>query len=156
MELKDYTTEELKEELKIALNRGLSLVMSLKERRIMMENLSKGRKVYIVPEDTRSKPFEATIISVGRKYITIDAYNYRFNAQVKRFPIPSVEDYSGWNPCLDLYLSKEHYQQSIENSKMCSFLKQEITRFITNEDMQDANILEKIYNFIKQIKDERG
>ena len=117
-----------------------------------MEKLSKRQKVFIVPEDTRSKPFEATIISVGRKYITIDAYNYRFNAQVKRFPIPSVEDSSGWNPRLDLYLSKEHYQQSIENSNICSFLKQEIIRFITNEDMQDAYILEKIYNLLNRLK----
>lgn len=120
-----------------------------------MEKLSKGQKVYIVPEDTRNGPFEATIISIGRKYITIDTYNYRFNAQVKRFPIPSVEDYSGWNPRIDLYLSKEHYLRTVINSNKCILLRQEIIRLISDDDMKDAVTLEKIWKFIKQIKDER-
>lgn len=79
--------------------------------------MQKGDKVYIVPSDTRIKPYYATVKSVGRAYITVDGH-----ISYSRFSIythKSVPDRTGWDPQLTLYESEEDYQaeQKIQNER---------------------------------------
>ena len=65
-------------------------------------------RVYIVPDDKRDTPYYRTVVSIGRKYITVGdnpSYN-RFYIQTRR----SVDDRNGWNPRLTLYESERDYQ----------------------------------------------
>ena len=67
-----------------------------------------GNRVYIVPDDKRDTPYYRTVVSIGRKYITVDdnsSYN-RFYVQTRR----SANDKNGWNPRLTLYESERDYQ----------------------------------------------
>ena len=76
-----------------------------------------GNRVYIVPDDKRDTPYYRTVVSIGRKYITVDdnpSYN-RFYVQTRR----SVDDKNGWNPRLTLYESERDYQimQEMQNER---------------------------------------
>lgn len=72
-----------------------------------MKNLAKGQDVYIVPHDSRYKPFHAKVISIGSKYITIDNLHYTEN----KFYISDLSNISGR---YDLYFSEEHYEREIK------------------------------------------
>lgn len=79
--------------------------------------IQKGDKVYIVPSDTRIKPYYATVKSIGRAYITVNGHpSYsRFSIYIHK----SVPDRTGWDPQLTLYKSEEDYQieQKIQNER---------------------------------------
>ena len=52
-----------------------------------------GNKVYIVPEDTRYKPYYAEVIQIGKKYIRVNGHisESRFNNLIKYFLSSSSE-----------------------------------------------------------------
>lgn len=73
-----------------------------------MKNLVKGQDVYIVPRDSRLKPFYAKIISIGSKYITVDKLHYTENKfYTSDLSHADSNRYS-------LYLSEEHYNEEIK------------------------------------------
>lgn len=43
-----------------------------------MKKFVKGQDVYIVPSDSRDKPFHAKIVSIGSKYITVDSLHLHY------------------------------------------------------------------------------
>lgn len=45
----------------------------------MTKKLVKGQDVYIVPYDSRNKPFHAKVIGLGSKYITVSWLHYTEN-----------------------------------------------------------------------------
>ena len=76
-------------------------------------------RVYIVPDDKRDTPYYRTVVSIGRKYITVDdnpSYN-RFYVQTRR----SADDKNGWNPRLTLYESERDYQIIQYNERISNF-----------------------------------
>lgn len=72
-----------------------------------MKNLAKGQDVYIVPSDSRNKPFHAKIVSIGSKYITVDKLHHTENKFY-------ISDFSHINNRYSLYLSEEHYNEEIK------------------------------------------
>lgn len=70
----------------------------------------KGQDVYIVPYDSRDKPFHAKVISLGSKYIAVDMMHYTEN---KFF----VSDLKHIDNRYDLYLSEEHYKETMAANK---------------------------------------
>ena len=76
----------------------------------MTKKLVKGQDVYIVPYDSRNKPFHAKVIGLGSKYITVSWLHYTEN----KFYI------SNWQHIgcrYDLYLSEEHYKETMAANK---------------------------------------
>ena len=102
-----------------------------------------GSQVYIVPEDTRTKPYYAIVKSIGNKYITVEGH-----PSYSRFSIythESVDDKTGWNPRLTLYKSEIEYQTIQEiRDKRCKLISK-----IENK-LSDATFdkLKEIYNFL--------
>ena len=100
-----------------------------------------GNRVYIVPDDNRNTPYYRTVVSIGRKYITVDdnsSYN-RFYVQTRR----SADDRNGWNPQLTLYESERDYQIMLE----IQYERCELISKIQNK-LSDATLgeLKEIYN----------
>lgn len=77
-----------------------------------------GDKVYLVYEDPRRPSHEVNIISIGKKYITVD----RVHRSESRYDIltkKSVDDQSGCNCRARLYESKEKYfEQQLEDMRI--------------------------------------
>lgn len=75
------------------------------------------KELYIIPDDTRCKPYNIQIKSIGTKYITTKD-GYRFIKALKP-PYYSTEDKSGWNPRLVAYDSKEQFEyiKSLQSKK---------------------------------------
>lgn len=69
-----------------------------------------GQKVYIVPDDTRRPPFYTTVVTIGRKYITVKG-----SSDESRFDLITHKaiNYNNWSPRLTLYESKEAYEAKI-------------------------------------------
>lgn len=108
--------------------------------------IQKGSKVYIVPRDTRIEPYYRTVVSIGRKYITVDD-----NLHYNKFDIltkESVDDSSGWNPHLILYESKEAYKDIIE--KRDKWLK--LYSIISDEHLLQKATIEQLEMIIKMLK----
>ena len=72
----------------------------------MTKKLVKGQDVYIVPFDSRDKPFHAKVIGLGSKYITVNWLHYTENKFY-------VSDWKHVNGRYTLYLSEEHYKETI-------------------------------------------
>lgn len=107
-----------------------------------MKSIQKGSLVYIVPDDTRHEPYNSRVVSVGSKYITVEDRD-RFDIQT----LYSVEDGRGWNPRLQLYKSKEHF----ERKKQKDELKRGIISYIEKHlgDMP-ISVLKDISDLVKQ------
>lgn len=84
-------------------------------------------ELYIVPEDTRCKPYTAQIKTIGRKYITIDRFT-RFDKNT--FPYESVYTSAGYNPRLTAYESKEQYERLKLLNAELKELRQQIKSYI--------------------------
>lgn len=101
-----------------------------------------GSKVYIVPEDTRNKPYYAEVEAIGKKYIHVEG-----NVSESRFKISDHRsaDYNGWNPRLTLYESERDYQiiQEIQNER-CELIRK-IKDKLPNTSLEK---LEQIYKLI--------
>lgn len=72
----------------------------------------KGQHAYVVPADSRYKPFEAEILKVGKAYITISGLHHtecRFSITQDDSPF-GMQNTTG-RYCL--YPSKEHYEETI-------------------------------------------
>lgn len=103
------------------------------------------KELYIVPEDSRNKPYNIQIKSIGPKYITtID--RKRFNKSIKP-PFYSADDIQGWNPCLVAYESKEQFEQIKSTNLLKKKLKDTIIAYINNCD--DVAKLTKIDTLLK-------
>lgn len=103
-----------------------------------------GSQVYIVPDDTRNIPYYRTVVSIGRKYITVDD-----NPSCNKFDIStkkSVNDKTGWNPRLNLYESKFAYEQQLQYSIERKQLLENIDRLLQK---CNNSMLKQIYNYIK-------
>lgn len=92
-----------------------------------------GSKVYIVPEDTRSNPYYATVTAIGKKYIHVAGH-----ISESRFGINNHKsvDYNDWNAHLTLYECKEDYdfeQQALCESKE---LIGKITKKLANASLE--------------------
>lgn len=103
--------------------------------------IQKGDKVYIVPEDTRIKPYYTTVKSIGNKYITVEGH-----PSYSRFILMNLYliEQDG-TPRLALYESEEDYQceQKIQNER-CQLINK-----IKNK-LPDATLseLKEIYNLM--------
>lgn len=78
----------------------------------------KDQQVYIVPEDSRYKPFEAKILKIGRAYITVSGLCYtecKFSITQNDSPF-GMQNITGR---YSLYLSKEYYEEMIATRKKC-------------------------------------
>jgi hypothetical protein len=105
-------------------------------RRIDLSGIKKGDSVYVVSPDTRNKPYEATVKTVGRKYITIDnGWNSKYDKETG-FNI----ELSAWR----IYPSKREYEVEQERYEMLKY----ISRNIDRADLSCAEI-RTIYNIIK-------
>lgn len=76
----------------------------------MTKKLVKGQNVYIVPHDSRDKSFHAKVIGLGSKYITVSQLHYTENKFY-------VSDWRHINARYDLYLSEEHYKETMTANK---------------------------------------
>lgn len=77
--------------------------------------MNKGDKVIVVYEDKRIPPSEATIVSVGRKYITIN----NIHPDYSKFDLTtyeSVDTKAGYNIRAKLYSSLDEYRQEKEQA----------------------------------------
>lgn len=102
-----------------------------------------GSQVYIVPEDTRTKPYYAVVKSIGSKYITVEGH-----PSYSRFSIythESVDDKTGWNPRLTLYESEWSYQIMQEIQSERHELISKIENKLPNTSLEK---LEQIYKLI--------
>ena len=102
-----------------------------------------GSRVYIVPEDTQNIPYYRTVISIGRKYITVAD-----NSSCNKFDILtkySVCDRDGWNPRLTLYESKAVYDDMRESQYRKNRLLSKIKNLIQTAPIEK---LESIYNIL--------
>lgn len=102
-----------------------------------------GNQVYIVPEDTRAKPYYAVVKSIGNKYIIVEGH-----PSYSRFSIythKSVPDRTGWDPQLILYESERDYQimQEIQDERRKLISK--IENKLPNTSLEK---LEQIYKLI--------
>ena len=106
------------------------------------QSIQKGSLVYIVPDDTRHEPYNSRVLSVGSKYITVEGRD-RFDIHT----LYSVEDSKGWNPRLQLYKSKVHF----ERKKQKDDLKGGIISYIEKHlgDMP-ISVLKGISDLVKQ------
>lgn len=78
---------------------------------MIKKQLIKDQDVYIVPSDSRYKPFHANIIGIGSKYITVDRLHYTENKFY-------VSNWQHVNSCrYALYLSEEHYKETLAANK---------------------------------------
>jgi len=102
-----------------------------------------GSQVYIVPNDTRDKPYYAVVTKIGHKYITVDdGYYNRFNIHDHR-----SADYNGWNPRLKLYESKEAYCEEIRERATCDHL---LIKIKANLPYASIEQLENILKILKK------
>ena len=102
-----------------------------------------GNRVYIVPEDTRTKPYYVIVKSIGSKYITVEGH-----PSCSRFSVythESVSDRTGWNPRLTLYESERDYQIMKEiQDERCKLISK-IKDKLPNTSLEK---LEQIYKLI--------
>lgn len=110
--------------------------------------MKKGDSVYVVFDDSRILPFEATIISVGSRYITIDN-THRSSARYHKDTLCSADDKSGWNAHAKLYKSKEAYEQSIIDGARREEVYTKIIELLQDTKDLDIGILDEIYNTIR-------
>lgn len=105
--------------------------------------IQKGNKVYVVPEDSRNVPYYRAVVSIGRKYITVDD-----NPDYNRFDInthESICNRAGWNPRLKLYESKEEY----EWQQVLTVEREQLRKNIHDLLLKCNNDkLKQIYNYI--------
>lgn len=108
--------------------------------------MKKGDLVYVVFDDPRIRPIEATIISVGSKYITINNI-YHGSARFHKDTLCSADDRFGRNARAKLYKSKEAYEQFIIDRAHRKELYTKITELL--QDVNNLDILVEIYNTIR-------
>lgn len=89
------------------------------------------KELYIVPRDTRCKPYTAEVTSIGHKYITVDR-RVRFDKNT--FPYESVPDNKGWNPQLIAYNSEEQCKRLRLLEADLSMLRRQAISLISNCD----------------------
>ena len=77
-----------------------------------------GDKAYLVYEDPRRHSHEVNIISIGKKYITVDGV-HRSESRYDILTKKSADDQNGCNCRARLYESKEKYfEQQLENMRI--------------------------------------
>ena len=79
--------------------------------------MNKGDRVIVAYEDKRIPPSEATVISVGRKYITIN----NIHPDYSKFDLvthESVDTRSGYNIRAKLYSSIDAYNEEIKEKQL--------------------------------------
>lgn len=109
--------------------------------------MKKGDTVYIVPEDIRCPHYTAKIVSVGRKYITIEGPNGENKFDVKTFY--SVDSKSVYNCRRTLYISAEDYKKAIIKKHKRAALVGKLTAFI---QIQPLEKLMKISSYFANLK----
>ena len=104
--------------------------------------IKKGDIVYIASDDVRNKPFNAKVISVGKKYITTDnGWKSKFDKETG-----SMIDWSTWT----LYPNEEIYKLVQENKEYISYINRNIDYAMKWKMTKDE--LDTIYNIIKKYK----
>ena len=100
-----------------------------------------GDTLYLVYDDTRKKPINVTVKSIGRKYITVDgvhACESRYDILTKR----SVNDNTGWNCCATLYTSKEQYNKAAYQKLIANEYRLRIIYMLQHGRVPDSMILD--------------
>ena len=102
-----------------------------------------GDTVYIVPSDSRDRPYESVVKTVGRKYITVDnGYYTKFNKENGINP-----EWSHWR----MYSSKQAYEAEREMNNMMRYITRNIDRcYFSREE------LESIYKQVEKALERRG
>lgn len=101
-----------------------------------------GSQVYIVPKDTRRKPYYTKVVAIGKKYIYVEGH-----ISESRFNIIDhcSADYNNWNPQLILYESELNYQIMKEiQDKRCKLISK-IENKLPSTSLEK---LEQIYKLI--------
>lgn len=110
--------------------------------------IQRGSRVYIVPRDSRHSPYYVVVEKIGKKYITVvdNPSCNRFDIRTKE----SIDDRTGWNPCLKLYESKEVYEKEKLEEELHANLITNIKLHIQSASIEK---LRQIYNILKNEKD---
>lgn len=95
--------------------------------------IQKGNEVYIVPEDTRDKPYYSVVVSIGRKYIKVKGHYTSSTFDIVTHESISVAD---WNPRLKLYESREEYSRAMYKQAKLNSLKKEIEKHVENATLE--------------------
>ena len=81
-----------------------------------------GMNVYVAYHDQRrGKPFHATITKIGRKWITLDRGDYRFDAETMQL------DGGKYSSPGAVYASEDEYMQQTAIAKAWSDFKQKLS-----------------------------
>lgn len=103
--------------------------------------IKKGDTVYIASDDSRDKPYSAKVTSVGRKYITTDVWDEKFDKETG-----SMKDWSKWT----LYPNEEIYKLFETNKEHILYINRNID-YAMRWDMTQEE-LDMVYNIIKKYK----
>ena len=108
-----------------------------------LSGIKVGDTVYIVPSDSRDRPYESVVKTVGRKYITVvGGYYTKFDKENGICP-----EWCNWR----MYSSKQAYEAEQERAKMMKYITRNIDRcyFARAE-------LESIYKQVEKALERRG
>lgn len=101
-----------------------------------MSDLKKGDTVVVYnPIDTRTKPFESTVKSIGKKYITTIS-----TSDSSKFDLMGYGNY-GWN----LFPGNmEEYNEWVETKKIAKQIYNDLTSKIYRLSREELAIIEKM------------
>lgn len=95
-----------------------------------------GQEIYLVPRDTRSKPYTATISKVGRKYAYAQhSYGAEFKLSLERNMTDDCR--------AEVFESEAIYEQYLKDKQLQSLISKQL-----NATVFDSETLEVIANVI--------
>lgn len=107
--------------------------------------MNKGDRVIVVYEDKRISPLEATVISVGRKYITIN----NIHTDYSKFDLvthESVDTRSGYNIRAKLYSSIDAYNEEIKEKQLYKELYDKILSLLKYASVKQLMAIKNYLN----------
>lgn len=98
--------------------------------------------LYVVPADTRAKPYFTKIIKIGKKYIYTSSYD-KFDINT----LYSADDAQGLNPRLQAYLSIQDY---VIRSTKEDLYKELVKKLQSLKDELSVSIIRVIMDFLTE------
>lgn len=102
-----------------------------------LKDVKVGDEIYVIPRDTRDKPYNATVEKVGRKHIHIK-YGLKFDIETGDRIEPR-----GYSSREYAYYSKEEYENWIEQCDQKKLLISSIESLIRDKDIEQLNKIQK-------------
>ena len=99
----------------------------------------KGQEVYVAPHrDTRLKPYNGVVKSIGKKYITVTT-----KWGIEKFDLESLLNIN-WS-AYQLFESEEDYRKKVDMKKKVMLINQNIRKILSK--LSDEEI-DRLYNLI--------